>query len=64
MSLGASQQDMNTMLQIAQLDINQIMAQFQIDAEQARLFKETFLNLGSSLITPPSPLEQFLAKQV
>lgn len=51
-ALGASQQEMQNLTQIAQLDIGQIMAQLSLDAQQAQLFKETFLDLGSNLISP------------
>ena len=63
-SLGASQQQMQQLLQVAQLDINQIMAQLGLDAEQARLFKETFLNIGAANLTPESTFDKFLASQV
>ncbi len=66
-SLGASDQEFQQLAQIAQLDINQIALQLELDVEQARLFKETFANLGSSLISGPEPagvFEQFLASRV
>ncbi len=63
-ALGASDQEIAQLSQIAQLEIGQIMAQLGLDAEQARLFKETFLNLGSSLIQPPGLMERFLTQQL
>ncbi len=60
MSIGASDSEMAQLAQLAQLDVNQISQQLQIDLQQATLFKETFLNLGASLVSPPSVLDQFL----
>ena len=56
MAIGASDQEMNQLMQIAQLDVEQIAQQLQLDYEQASLFKNTFINLGSSLISPESAL--------
>lgn len=49
-ALGASGQEISQLTQLAQLDIAQIMAQLDLDAEQAALFKNTFLDLGFSLL--------------
>lgn len=60
-SLGASNEQMNQLSQLAQLDINQIMTKLQMDYQQALLFKQTFIGLGSSLLSPPSVLDQLFA---
>ena len=52
LSLGASESEMSQLAKIAELDIGQIMAQLQLDAQQAQIFKDTFLDLGASLINP------------
>jgi len=49
-SLGASEQDMQQLIQIAQMDVERIMAQLGLDVQQAQLFKQTFLDLGSALL--------------
>ena len=51
-------------MSIAQLDVNRIMAQLSLDSEQARLFKETFLQLGANLLSPPSTFDKYLNKQI
>src|SRR3990167_921240 len=51
-AIGASDSEMQQLAQLAQLDVNQISQQLQIDYDQAALFKNTFINLGSSLISP------------
>ena len=49
-SLGASDQQMQQLMQIANLDIQQIMTQLRMDYESAQKFKDTFLNLGNNLL--------------
>ena len=49
-ALGANEQQMNQLAQIAQLDIVQIMSQLNLDAQQAQSFKDTFLSLGTDLL--------------
>jgi len=49
-ALGANEQQMNQLAQIAQLDILQIMTQLNLDYAQAQAFKETFLGLGGDLL--------------
>lgn len=62
-AIGASDQQMNQLAQLAQLDINQIMTQLQMDYQQALLFKQTFLNLGASLLSPQPVLNLFTGGQ-
>lgn len=62
-SLGASSQEMQQLTQLAQLDINQIMAQLGLDAQQAQIFKETFLDLGASLLNPQPNIMELFAQQ-
>ena len=50
-ALGADDQEMQQLSAIAQMDINQIMAQLGIDYASAQHFKETFTNLGANLLT-------------
>lgn len=61
-AMGISDQQMNQLMQLAQLDVQQIAQQLQLDVAQAELFKNTFTNLGSSLIQPPGFLEQILGR--
>lgn len=49
-ALGASDQQMARLSEIAQLDVAQIMTQLNLDFTQAQAFKETFLGLGNNLL--------------
>ena len=49
-ALGANEQQMNQLAQVAQLDLVQIMSQLNLDYAQAAAFKETFLGLGGDLL--------------
>lgn len=63
-ALGASDSQMAQLASIAQLDVQQIMQQLQMDYNQALLFKSTFLGLGANLISPPqSPINNFYVGQ-
>lgn len=50
-AIGASNDQMRQLSEIAQLDVYQIAQQLQIDLAQAQQFKETFTNLGSQLVS-------------
>lgn len=58
-ALGASDQEIQQLTQLANLDIGQIMTQLGLDFNQASLFKQTFLNLGTDLIAPQPSLSDF-----
>ncbi len=49
--VGFDQNQAALLSQVAQMDIGQIMAQFNVDSQEAALIKNTLMNLGSSLIT-------------
>jgi len=49
-SLGADDNQMNQLAQLAQQDINQIMTQLQMDYASALNFKEVFQSLGGQLL--------------
>ena len=50
LALGADAQEMSQLSEIAQLDINQIMAQLNIDYASALNFKQVFQELGGNLL--------------
>ena len=55
---------MQQLIQLAQLDVEQIMTQLSLDAQQAQIFKDTFLDLGAGLLNPqPSFSDFFQPKQ-
>ena len=64
LALGANESEMNQLMNIAQLDLVSVMKQLDLDAENARLFKETFLNLGASMLKPKSALDEFIAGEL
>lgn len=62
-ALGASNEQMSQLAQIAQLEVEQIMTKLQMDYASALNFKQTFQNLGGTLLlqglTGSSPLFGF-----
>ena len=52
LAIGASDSEMQQLAQLAQLDVDQIAQQLQIDLAQAQQFKNTFIDIGSTLISP------------
>ena len=49
-ALGASSEQMAQLAQLAQLDVEQIMTQLEMDYASALNFKQTFQNLGGTLL--------------
>ena len=49
-ALGASNEQMSQLAQIAQLEVEQIMTKLQMDYASALNFKQTFQNLGGTLL--------------
>lgn len=62
-AIGASNEQMRQLAEIAQLDVAQIMAQLSLDAQQAQTFKDTFLQLGTNLLTPQPSIMDFFQPQ-
>jgi len=51
-ALNANDAEMTYLQKVAQMDIERIMQQLNMDADQAALFKNTMLNLGTGLLFP------------
>ena len=50
-ALGIDTQTLNTLVELAQLDVAAIVAQTQLDAQAAQQFKDTFSNIGTLIAT-------------
>ena len=57
--LGASEQEMAKLSELAQADLFTIMTNLSMDAEEASNFKEMFSNLATPLLSRASGLNQF-----
>ena len=56
--LQLSELELRQMSELAQMDISQIMLQLGIDAEAANDFKQTFGNLGQTMVSSGLGLNQ------
>lgn len=63
-SLGASDVEFNQLLQLAQLDVDQIAAQLNLDIEQAALFKQTMMEIGGNILFPSQPSSPLVSLNV
>lgn len=59
--LMATDQEMQQLSQLAEMDISQIMLQLGMDSEEANQFKQTFSNIGSMFLQKGLGFDQFQA---